>query len=177
MSARAHGDIECAEDREGGGDFDRGGGTEAGAEWHVAGDGEGEAVVDGDSVLAKRPEDAGGVVGPLFGAGGEQLVDGAVNALVEVDGVGEEAAVGARRDGDEGGEVDGGGHDEAAGVVGVLADEVDAAGCAVEGGGGGVGRGVEGGEFVRGLQSVVQVVYVFGVLVRISSNLGPWEWG
>ncbi len=52
--------------------------------------------------------------------------------LVEVDGVGEEAAVGAGGDGDEGGEVDGGGHDEAAGVVGVLADEVDAAGGAEE---------------------------------------------
>ena len=67
--------------------------------------------------------------------------------VAEVNGVREEAAVGAGGDGDEGGEVDGGGHDEAAGVVGVLADEVDAAGCAVEGGRGVEGLLVEFGEF------------------------------
>ena len=99
-----------------------------------------------DAFFAQGPEDAGGVVGPGPGAGGEEFVDGDVDALVEVDGVGEEAAVGARGDGDEGGEVDGGGHDEAAGVVGVLADEVDAAGGAEEARGCGVEGVVEGGE-------------------------------
>ena len=121
-----------AEDGEGGGDFDRGGGAEAGAEGNVAGDGEGEAAVDGDAFLAQGPEDAGGIVGPGFAAGGRGVRRAArarlVDALVEVDGVGEDAAVGARGDGDDGGEVDGRGHDEAVAVVGVLADQVDAAG-------------------------------------------------
>jgi hypothetical protein len=107
--------------------FNGGRGAEAGAEGNIAGDGEGEAVLDGDAVLAESPQDAGGVVGPGFGAGGEKFVDGLVDALVEVNGVGEDAAVGAVGDGDDGGEVDGRGHDEAVRVVGVLADEVDAA--------------------------------------------------
>jgi hypothetical protein len=38
-----------------------------------------------------------------------------------------DAAVVARRDGREGAEVDGGRHDKATGVIGVLADEIDAA--------------------------------------------------
>ena len=105
------------------------------------------------------PEDAGDVVGPVDlaagAAGGETFVDefgeGLVDVLVEVDGVGDEAAVGAGGDGDEGGEVDGGGHDEAVAVVGVLADEVDAAGCGEELGGDVVGGEVEGGEFGGGL--------------------------
>ena len=118
-----------AEDGEGGGDFDGRGGTEAGAERNVAGDGEGEAAGDGDAVLAQGPEDAGGIVGPgLRARAARSSSMGLVDVLVEVDGVGEDAAVGARGDGDEGGEVDGGGHDEAVAVVGVLADEVDAAG-------------------------------------------------
>ena len=67
---------------------------------NVADDGEGEAVFDGDAAFSQGPEDAGRIVGPGFGAGGEEVGDGLVDALVEVDGVGEEAAVSARGDGD-----------------------------------------------------------------------------
>ncbi len=147
ISLRGIVDAEGAEDGEGGADFDRGGGAEAGAERHVSDDGEGEALSDVDAFFLEGPEDSGGVVGPGSRPGEEEFGDGLIDVLVEVDGVGEEAAVGARGDGDEGGEVDGGRHDEAAGVVGVLADEVDAAGCGVDGGLGVVGGEVEGGEF------------------------------
>jgi hypothetical protein len=80
--------VAGAEDGEGGGDFDRGGGAEAGAEGDVADDGEGEAVVDGDAVLAQGPEDAGGIVGPGFGAGGEEVRRRSWLYAPEVDGVG-----------------------------------------------------------------------------------------
>ena len=50
-----------------------------------------------------------------------------LDLLVEIGRVDGKDAVGARGHGGQGGEVDGGGHDEAAGVVGMLADKVDAA--------------------------------------------------
>ena len=48
--------------------------------------------------------------------------------FAEIFGVEDDLAVGARRDGGQGGEVDGRGHDETFGVIGMLADQIDAAG-------------------------------------------------
>jgi len=63
----------------------------------------------------------------VAGAVGGQGVGGEGALLGEVFGVEDDLAVGARGDGCERGEVDGCGHDESLGVVGVFADEVDAA--------------------------------------------------
>ncbi len=68
------------------------------------------------------------VVAPVLGGACGQ--GGSVKGLffAEVLGVEDDLAVGARRDGGQGGEVDGHGHDKALGVIGVFADQVDAAG-------------------------------------------------
>jgi hypothetical protein len=59
----------------------------------------------------------------VFGEAFELVAD----LLVKIFGPDDNPAVVARRDGSQGAEVDGGGHHESASVVGVLADEVDAA--------------------------------------------------
>ena len=110
----------------GAGDFDGGGGAEAGAEGDVAG----EVEIEGrgfDAALLQLTEHADGIVGPEAAGGGAVVA-------VEGEGVGKELAgeavttIGAGGDGGVGGEGDGHGEDEAAGVVGVLAEQVDAGG-------------------------------------------------
>ena len=62
----------------------------------------------------------------------------------------QDAAVRARRDGDDRGKVDRRGHHKTVAVVGVLADQVDAAGRGVERAGNIVGGEVKGGNFSVG---------------------------
>jgi len=109
-----------------GGDFNRGGGAKAGAEGNIAAKIEGEGRWF-DAEQLELAEDADGVVGPVacgFGA----VVEGGVADLGEeiaVEAVTGTGVGGDRCNGEEG---DRHGEDETAGVVGVLADEVDAGG-------------------------------------------------
>jgi hypothetical protein len=77
--------------------------------------------------IAENLDDAKRIARPVasavFGKAFELMAD----LLVKIFGPDDDATVVARRDGSQGAEVDGGGHHESAGVVGVLADEVDAA--------------------------------------------------
>jgi hypothetical protein len=127
------GKVREGEEGHGGGDFHRGRRAKAGAEGDVAG----EVELEGGDVDVEElefAEDADGVVGPMAGAGGA-VAARECEGLGE--GVGEEgvSVVGGGCDGGRGGEGDGHGEDEAAGVVGVFAEEVDA-------GGGDAGDGV-----------------------------------
>ncbi|GAA3231230.1 hypothetical protein GCM10020256_45580 [Streptomyces thermocoprophilus] len=110
-------------------DLQRGRGGQAGA----GGDGGGEVDVgsgDGVAGLAQCPHDARRVGGPCpVGVGGEVVEAEFGDAGVDVRGVQAQDAAVAAGDGRDGGVRQRERHDEAVVVVGVLADEVDAAGC------------------------------------------------
>ena len=120
------------ENRESRGYLQGGGAGEAGAERDVAPETEAEA---GDlvAIAGEDGNHAQRIVGPVAGAfGGEGCgVEAALLAVVLR--VEDDLAVAARRDAGQGGEVDGRGHDEALGVVGMLADQVDPAGRGKDG--------------------------------------------
>ena len=84
-------------------------------------------------------DDTADVVGPALVTVLGTCVSGELVALVViVGGHDSDAIVGARRDGDFGGEVDGAGQHETVVVVGVLADQVDTTRCTDDVGGRGV---------------------------------------
>jgi hypothetical protein len=64
-------------------------------------------------------------------------------------GVEDDLAVGTRRNAGQGGEIDGRGHHKALGVIGVLADQVDASGRGKNGRLGSEAVAVQGAKFVR----------------------------
>jgi hypothetical protein len=109
------------------GDFERGGGGEAGALRHIAGEREIEAA-DGVAGRDERGRDAADVVRPVAGRGVRDVREVASGVGVEVGGVCPERVVVAAGPGAEDAAVDGEGEDEAVVVVDVLADQVDAAG-------------------------------------------------
>ena len=97
------------------------------AEWHIAPEAQAEA---GNRVAfaGEDGDNAERIVGPVAAAlARAERWHRMSRSLGVVLGVDNDFAVGTRRDGGQGREVDGRGHDEAFGVVSVFADEVDAA--------------------------------------------------
>ncbi len=118
-----------------GADFEGGGGAEAGSEGDVTLD---EDVMGGDGVafLLELIEDGEEVAVPSgVGVLGKGCVGGKLEAVVAVDGPEPPLGCGGGAGGDFDFVIDGGGKDEAAVVVGMFADEVDAAGGASYDGG------------------------------------------
>ncbi len=120
-------DFFCGEihQAEGGGDFDGGGGAEAGAHGNFAVNeqiGTGQA----ESGLFQLESNAHRIIGP--GVGGTHAIGGQIDlgAAGELLGINVQLAVVAGSDGDPTIEADSRGHDEAIVVVGVLTDEIDA---------------------------------------------------
>ena len=133
------------QERGGGGDLNGGGGTEAGTQRNVSRECEvGTVGEEGGNGLgvgwvlglrqgsAQTPGYAEAVAAPMvaFGepAGVCEFGEGDLSGLVEVERMKAEAVVGAEGGGDEGIEAEGGGHAEAAAVVGVFAEQIDTAG-------------------------------------------------
>jgi hypothetical protein len=84
------------------------------------------------SALEERAGDALRVVAPIAARLGVRLVEIERDRLAEVLGANDELPIVARHGGDPGSTIDRARQDEAFVVVGVLADQIDPAGCALE---------------------------------------------
>ena len=117
------------------GNFNGGRGTQSSAQRNIAGD---VNVCSGKrfSRLPKRPSDSERIVGPVLLCQGRQGIEGFLDGFMEIFGVDDQLAVGARSNRGPTIEFNGGGQNETIVVVGVLADEIHAAGSAVDVGGG-----------------------------------------
>ena len=82
--------------------------------------------------MTKRPSDAEGIVGPVLLCQRRQGIEGFLDRFIEIFGVDDQLAVGARSNGRPAVEFNRGGEHETVVIVGVLADEIHAAGSAVD---------------------------------------------
>src|SRR5271156_1152813 len=115
------------------GHFDGRRGTESRAQRHVAVEGEAEAG-DLHSRFAKDRDDTERVVAPVTRSLLGEAVERVCYLIVEIRGIDSNALVVAGANCGQGRKVDRRRHDKALGVIGVLADQIDAAGCDKKGG-------------------------------------------
>src|SRR5271166_3156750 len=122
-----------AQDSDHAGHFDGRRGTKPSAQGHIAVEGEAEAG-DLDPHFAQGGDDTHRVVAPVMRSFFGKAVERVGHLIVEVRGIDGDALVVAGANCGESRKIDRGRHDEALGIVGVLADHVDAPGSDKNGG-------------------------------------------